>query len=191
MDNHRYTDAAALAAAVMDDPTAAERIHREISASAPILELTAARIRRHMTQSDVAKKMGVSVSKVSRFESSRFQDVTMGELSSYAMAVGLRTGLMMDDLSLPAATRIKAYVIQTAALLKEINDIAKYHGDDKALCEGIAKFNSEVLLNFLMKYRESGACETFTLSNPQPKAQPSMAVAESSPAYGQSQPCHT
>lgn len=115
------------------------------------------RVRRGVTQSEIAKKMGVSVSKVSRMEDSRDADIKLGEISEYASALGLTMSSMFDDSKIDAAARVKMFVLRIASDLEHLTDLAKKSRGDRDLCKGIAEFRGEVLLNFLTRYAKSGA----------------------------------
>ena len=60
---------------------------------APVLE----RVRQNLSQKDVAQKMGVSVSTISRMEDSADVDLRIGDLMRYASILGFKISLMVDN----------------------------------------------------------------------------------------------
>ncbi len=154
-------DMAAIAADLADDPTMADAYHAHVGATRIISDLVAARVRAGFSQRDLAKKLDVAPSTISRFEDKPDADLELGLLVRYADVVGLTTTLILDDGNQSDATCIKSCVLTIQRLLKRLTDITKRHPDDAALCDGIAKFQAEVLLNFLVKYQESAVPRVF------------------------------
>jgi transcriptional regulator with XRE-family HTH domain len=148
-------DMAAIAADLADDPTMADAYRAHVGATRIISDLVAARVRAGLSQRDLAKKLGVAPSTISRFEDRPDADLELGLLVHYAEAVGLATTLILDDGRQTDAAYIKSCVCTIQRLLKRLTDITRKYPDDADLCDGIAKFQAEVLLNFLVKYRES------------------------------------
>ncbi len=148
-------DMARFAAELADDP-AMESAYREIREKTRIISaLVLARARKGMTQADVARKMGVNPSTISRFEAKCDEELEFGMLMKYIGAIGLHASIVFDDETQSDAACIKSYVFAIHDLLGRLTDIARKHPDDAALCDGIARFQAEVLINFLAKYSES------------------------------------
>lgn len=131
-------------------------IYREHERGTSIINgLVDERVRQGLSQRGIAQKIGVSASTVCRFEDKPDCDLDLGFLAKYASALGLRMTLMFDDGRQNDASRIKASVFSIQEQLKNLTGIARRHPDDAALCNGIARFQAEVLLNFLIKYGET------------------------------------
>lgn len=153
-DNKPF-DMAKFAADLTGNPEMAN-IYREHERETGIINgLVDERVRQGLSQRDIAQKIGVSASTVCRFEDKPDGDLELGFLAKYANALGLHMALVLDDESQTDASRIKASVFSIQEQLKNLTEIVRKHPDDAALCSGIAKFQAEVLLNFLIKYGES------------------------------------
>lgn len=118
--------------------------------------LVEARIRKGMTQKAIAKGLGVSVSAVSRLEDMQDADVRLGDIVNYAGTMGVNVSILMEDAKLATTDRIKNCVVMIAHGLQHLTDLAKKSSDDQDIVDGIRKFRSEVLLNFLLRYNASG-----------------------------------
>ncbi len=148
-------DMARFAAELADDPTM-EPAYRELRENTRIVSaLVLARARKGMSQADVAKAIGVDPSTISRFEAKSDEKLELGMLMKYIGAIGLHASIVFDDGSQSDAACIKSCVFAIHDLLGRLTDIARKQPDDASLCDGIAKFQAEVLINFLAKYRDS------------------------------------
>ena len=144
-----------MAAELLGNVAAGEAVQREANATAIVSALEDIRVRKGLRQKDVAERMQVSESTVSRFEDSRDEDVRVGDLVKYADAIGMKLTLFMEDPSLPAAEQIKHCVFVISDLLQRLADLSKEHHDDSAIVDGIARFRGEVLFNFFAEYLKS------------------------------------
>lgn len=148
-------DMAEFFAKLTDTPELADEIRRHEAATRIVTGLIFERLRQGMTQRDLARKMGVSASTVCRFEDKPDEELELGFLSRYANALGCHMAIIFDDMSQTDAAKIKSNIFAIQKHLENLTSIARTHADDARLCEGIAKFQAEVLLNFLVKYGES------------------------------------
>jgi transcriptional regulator with XRE-family HTH domain len=132
--------------------------HRRATSLVALLENE--RVRKKLTQKDIAERMGVSVSTVSRFEDTPDDDLNLGDMKAYMAALGMNMSMMICEEKVPSAARIKHCVFEIKRLLTKLTEYAKNSQGDQELCDAISKFQGEVLFNFLMKYVESGADPT-------------------------------
>lgn len=134
----------------------------------PIIQvLTATRVKHNLTQKEIASLMGCSESKVCRMEGATDADLNFGDMNAYARATGLNMSLFFDDSSLPNATRIRHCVCEIATMLKHLTNLAKEEDEDDTLRNAINRFQGEVLMDFLVKYKESGAAiPSFAVPSP-------------------------
>lgn len=156
MNETKELSAAKLLSDLVNDPAVESRVKENIEKTRMIDFLVAVRCKRGLSQSEVAKRMNVSVSKVSRFEASCDADLKMGELASYVGAVGLKMSTLFTDDTLPIADRIKHCIFRVAEMLSHLTDLARSCNDDKDIVNGIHRFRSEVLFNFLIKFKQTG-----------------------------------
>ena len=131
-------------------------VEENISKTKFVSALEEIRVRKGMTQKDVAVKMGISVSKVSRFEASADDDLRIGDVKAYLQAIETDVSVALFDKSMPATNQIKHYVFEIERLLRHLTTIAKECGDDSSIVDGISRFRGEVLYNFIIKYVLSG-----------------------------------
>lgn len=118
--------------------------------------LASERVRRNLSQGEVARRMGVTQVTVSRIENRRDEDMSLGDLFKYASAIGVNVSVMFDpDAGRNEAAVIKHCVHTIAGHLKTLSEIARSHADDQSLFDGITRFQGEVLYNFLLRYDES------------------------------------
>lgn len=148
-------DMAGFVAELVEDPQAADEYREHAQATQLIKDFVAERLRHGLSQRDMARRLGVAPGTISRFEDRADDELEIGMLSRYADALGFRMTIQFEDKSQGDASRIKACVFSIQRQLQNLTDIARKHLDDKALCDGIAQFQAEVLLNFLIKYGES------------------------------------
>lgn len=142
--------------------------------------LTAARVEHGLTQKEVASRMNCSESKVSRMESATDAELNFGDVAAYAKAIGLSMSILFDDSTLPNATRIKHCVCKIASMLKHLTELAAEEDEDDRMKNAINAFQVEVLMNFLIKYRESGAViPSFSLSEEPPVGGMSISATDS------------
>lgn len=156
MNEKKELSAANLLSDLVKDPAVESRIKENIEKTRMIDFLVAVRCKRGLSQSEVAKRMNVSVSKVSRFEASSDADLRMGELLSYVGAIGIKMSTLFTDDTLPIADRIKHCIFRVEEMLAHLTDLAKSCNDDKDIVNGIHRFRSEVLFNFLIKFKQTG-----------------------------------
>ncbi len=86
MQERTYPDVFALAADLGYSPKSVAGLRRKAAATDFTAMLEARRQAAGLTQSEVAKRMGVTQSTVSRLESDRWQDLRLGELDAYLRA---------------------------------------------------------------------------------------------------------
>jgi predicted XRE-type DNA-binding protein len=86
MQERTYPDVFALAADLGYSPKSVAGLRRKAAATDFTAMLEARRQAAGLTQSEVAKRMVVTQSTVSRLESDRWQDLRLGELDAYLRA---------------------------------------------------------------------------------------------------------
>lgn len=156
MNQDTISPAAQIAAELSGDPSMADEVTRHERAIRFVSALVDCRISKSLTQKDVASRMGVSASTVSRLEDSLDADVRFGDFISYANSVGVNVSVLMEDSSIPLAARIKNCVLQISCCLDHLTKLAANSHGDQSIIDGINRFRGEVLYNFLLRYVKSG-----------------------------------
>lgn len=151
----KKTDAQMLAD-LCGDETLSSAIEKDVRETQLITILMDARARKGLRQKDIAERMGVSVSTVSRMEDSCDADLRFGDILKYMKAIGLKMSMLMDDATDTTTLRIKNCVFMIEDLLRHLTSLARTCDDDPSIVEGISRFRGEVLYNFLMKYKATG-----------------------------------
>jgi DNA-binding transcriptional regulator YiaG len=83
-----HRDVFSLAASLGYGPKDLAKLHRKADDTDLTSMLEARRQAAGLTQAEVARRMGVTQSTVSRLESDRWQDIRLGELDAYLRAIG-------------------------------------------------------------------------------------------------------
>ena len=173
----KKTDAAKLAAKLAGDAT----IEQEVARHRQVTQLTTAledfRVHKGLRQKDIAEKMGVSNSTVSRIEDSCDADLRLGDLTNYAAALGLNLSIFFEEPNLPAAEQIKHCVFQISELLERLTELAKECHDDQVIVDGIIRFRGEVLFNFLEHYVQSDLDYPYVVTSQPPMKTDDEAIA--------------
>ena len=100
MNQNHLTKIAQLAADLSGDASIAEGVVKHDRATRFVSALADRRVRSGLTQKDIAARMNVSDSTISRLEDSCDADVRLGDLISYANAVGINVSLLMEEKTL-------------------------------------------------------------------------------------------
>jgi transcriptional regulator with XRE-family HTH domain len=119
-----------------------ERIHdRRI-----VKDLMVLRAGRGLTQADVAEKMGCTQSRISKLESAKDVNLTLGDLAGYASAVGFRLGVVLEPRETTAVGRVKKLAFQ---IKEELDRLAGPAREDQKIAQGVAGFFSEAFFNLV------------------------------------------
>lgn len=146
---------AEMAARLTGDASMSDAVRKEAGNSALCNDLARLRVKEGLSQRALAKRMGVSASKVCRIESGPDSALSLGELSQYARALDCGITLGVNRPNRPAAEQIKEHILAVHRLLDELAELAKSVGAGDQIAQGIHKFYGEVLFNFLLRFGES------------------------------------
>ena len=163
-------DIARFAAEATKNQEMEQAVREQIQETALVNALEDLRVRKGLRQKDIAERMGVSISTVSRIEDSRDADLSYGDLAGYVNALGMNMTLFLEEPSLPAAEQIKHCVFLISDLLKKLTSLAKECQNDPAIFDGIARFQGEVLYNFMLEHAKSAIDSPIRISCPQQSA---------------------
>lgn len=151
----KFTSSSDAAAYLADDAAVKQKVDAEISASTLVSAMIRMRVGKGISQSEIAKAMGCTPSKISKLEAGNDSVLKWGDVCAYLSAIGMNLSLMFDDSSLPAAERIKQCVFRTHELLEDLAKLAEEVGDDTEITQKIYQFYGEVLFNFVTRFGDS------------------------------------
>ena len=154
-NNTTLDQIAEMATRLTGDASMSDAVRKEATNSALCNDLARLRIKEGLSQRALAKRMGVSASKVCRIESGPDSALSLGELSQYARALDCGITLGVNRPNRPAAEQIKEHIFAVHHLLNELAELAKSVGAGDQIAQGIQKFYGEVLFNFLLRFGES------------------------------------
>jgi DNA-binding XRE family transcriptional regulator len=86
--SRQHRDVFTLAASLGYAPKAVAGLRQKVADTDFTAQLEARRQSAGLTQAEVARRMGVTQSTVSRLESDRWQDLRLGEIDAYLRAIG-------------------------------------------------------------------------------------------------------
>lgn len=121
-----------------------------------IKKLIAIRAAKGLSQQDIANKMGVSQSKISKLEASHDNALSLGDFRDYLGAIGLDLRLIVCPQKWSAAEQIKFYVRQIRGCLQRLVNVAK-NTSDQVVRAGIQQFHVEAMVNMLVPVIKSAA----------------------------------
>jgi len=154
----RSHSVAEMAADILGDPSAKERVEKLIANRRLIKQLILQRILRKKTQTEVARHMGCTSSKISRMEAGSDQDLKLGDILGYLSALDMGFSITLTDPASPISDRIRQVVFRIDELLQELRDLAAPYDDE--INNGIDRFYHEVLFN-LQRVTDTGtSCNT-------------------------------
>jgi transcriptional regulator with XRE-family HTH domain len=143
-----------IAAALAGKPEVESKVFAEITRNSLVSCLLNFRVSRGLTQEQVAKRMGCDPSKVSRMESGNDDGLKWPDIVSYIQAVNVTMSILFEDPLLPAAEQIKQCVFSIKENLDELTELARSVGGNDEIARKIHQFSGEVLINFLIQYKE-------------------------------------
>ena len=111
----RSYSVAEMAADILDDPSAKEKVEELITNRKLIEQLTLQRLLREKTQTEVAKHMGCRTSKISRMEAGSDLDLKLGDILGYLSALDMNLSMILSDPISPITDRFKVEVPENSS----------------------------------------------------------------------------
>ena len=128
---------------------AGEEIRRQVSSlnaeTVVVRRLVALRAGAGMTQSDLAKKLGCTQSRISKIEASKDADITLGVIRDYVQATESRIGIFCGK-RVSHVEAVKNHALSIRHHLESLADIAQKHDE---LEPHIQAFFGEAFFNIL------------------------------------------
>ena len=144
-----YKDYAAKVAAAMGTPEIADELVKEHQATGIADYLCNERNRQGLSQRDVAKRMGVSASKICRIEDSYDRDLAYADILAYAAALGVEPRLAFENPNASIAERSEGLVYRIADLLQKLKKLVPESGLRQ---DAIDDFSGRVLFPVLQQF---------------------------------------
>lgn len=151
MKKTKYANVAQMVRATADAPFA-DAFERRLHGRRIVKDLTVLRAGHGLSQGDVAEKMGCTQSRISKLESSKDFDLTLGDLAKYASAVGFRVGVVLEPKGSTTVSRVKRLAFQ---IKDELDRLAGLAQDDQKVAQGVAAFLNEAFFNLVKILQES------------------------------------
>jgi len=155
MEAKTYSDIEKMAVRLTDDPSIVEGMRKHHEATLLVWVLTSMRNANGLNQKQLAEKMGISTSKISRFEDTADDNLKFGDIRAYVKALGMNMSILFDSTTLPAAQRIKQHIFAVHALLEKLCEISKEAGESDEITRKIKEFYGDVLFNFLLGFEKN------------------------------------
>ncbi|MDA3947583.1 MAG: XRE family transcriptional regulator [Spirochaeta sp.] len=137
---------------VSGDPAFADVVDREIDDQRMATVLFLMRNREGLTQSELARRMGCTQSRISKLERASLGSISVHDLMEYAKALGADLNIVFQKMD--AATLVKHHFFQIKQHLDKIRELA---GDDPEMIAGAKKFYDEWLVNTLKHFLDGKA----------------------------------
>ena len=144
-----YKDYAAKVAAAMGTPEISDELVREHQATGIADYLCNERNRQGLSQRDIAKRMGVSASKICRIEDSYDRDLAYADILAYAAALGIEPTLVFEKPNASVAERSEGLVYRIADLLQKLKKLVPESGLRQ---DAIDDFSGRVLFPVLRQF---------------------------------------
>ncbi len=155
MENLRFNSVGDAAAFLAGDEKVKQRVENEISYSKVVNNLLLLRIKKGVSQKELAQSMSCDPSKISRMEAGNDLQLKLGDVTQYASALDVKITMLFEDTSLPAAEQIKRHVFAIHDQLECLVQLAKRVDGDDEIISKIHVFCGEVLFNFLTRFEDS------------------------------------
>jgi len=110
----RSHSVAEMAADILDDPSAKERVEQLIANRKLIEQLILQRLLLEKTQTEVARYMGCNTSKISRMEAGSDQDLKLGDILGYLSALDMNLSMILSAPTSPITDRFKVEVPESS-----------------------------------------------------------------------------
>lgn len=157
------------------DKDIAKKVTDNINNHSVSQSLTILRAKADLSQAEMAKKMGVSQSFISKLEVASNDQIKFGDFNKFVNALGYDTTLTISKPQ-NIVQKIKNTYNQLFALTKELQN---YAVDDEAILQSIAKFELEAthnMLNLASALIESSASK---LNKIHPQQEPQIILEDS------------
>jgi transcriptional regulator with XRE-family HTH domain len=135
-----------------EDPTFKELFEDRLQSRRIIKDLMVQRAVHHLSQKEIAEKIGCTQSRISKLETISDADLRLGDLARYADALGLRVSIVLESKECTPVTRIKKFAFQ---IKHELDKLAAFAANDHLIAKGVSVFVGEAFFNLVKIIQDS------------------------------------
>jgi len=128
------------------DRTLINEVDDEIRRREIVMAISALRARKGLTQSDIAKIVGCSQSRISKIEASCDEELKIGDLAAYLKAIEMDLAMLLHPPGKSITSRVKFHAM---CIRRELKRLVGLSNGDATIAEGAGSFLGESLFNFL------------------------------------------
>ncbi len=154
MASRQFKSVSDLVRTISDSAATAELVEEKISERVIVSQLIAMRLRRDLSQSDIAKEMHCTQSRVSKLENGLDKDLSFADIEAYLKALKMQMGVMFYEEGNTLMERVKIHAFSLVSCLQEI---ASLSNGDQTMERAAVHAHLETMVNMARLIVESGA----------------------------------
>lgn len=154
MASRQFKSVSDLVRTISDSAATAELVEKKIAERAIVSQLIAMRLKRDLSQADIAKEMGCTQSRVSKFENGLDKNLTFADIQAYLKALQMQMGVMFHEEGHSLMERVKMHACSIVSCLQEI---ASLSNGDQSMERAAVLAHIETVANLARMIVESGA----------------------------------
>lgn len=148
----QYQSVSEMVHAVAGDRAFADALDKQIAERQVIKLLIALRALADKSQSDLAKSLGCSQSRISKLESGKDGDLRLEDFHAYLTALGYDMKVVVGKRDQTAFDEVKYHALSIKRLLDHLAELA---GDDESMSHGVLKAIGETWYNLAKMLEDS------------------------------------
>ena len=154
MASRQFKSVSELVRTISDSAVTAELVEKKIAERAIVSQLIAMRLKRDLSQGDIAKEMGCTQSRVSKLENGLDKNLTFADIEAYLKALQMQMGVMFYEEGHTLMERVKMHAFRIVSGLQEI---ASLSNGDQSMEQAAVLAHMETMMNMARLIGESGA----------------------------------
>lgn len=148
MTKKRFSNVSEMINSISDDTSFKQEFEDRLRSRQIVKSLIAMRVGGDISQSDVAKELGCTQSRVSKIENGYDGELRLRDLEAYAKVLGRDVQLLFSDRGMGLADQVKWHALGMRNALLRLVKLA--HKDDE-IVQGVARLHVEAFVN-IMKF---------------------------------------
>ncbi len=154
MASRQFKSVSDLVRTISDSAATAELVEEKIAERVIVSQLIAMRLKRDLSQSDIAKEMQCTQSRVSKLENGLDKDLTFADIQAYLKALKMQMGVMFHEEGDTLMERVKMHAFSIVSCLQQI---ASLSNGDQTMERAAVHAHLETMVNLARIIGESGA----------------------------------